>query len=686
METKTQNLVTTAITLIIAFFGTLFTIWVMNDDFDSEDSETLDQLVEQKIQSETLSDLFYYIQLGNIKIEKTKKNEELIEYKKKKVFSDSVINFSARRAVELKDKAESETDLFAPLKSNNYILNYSLSNYLDDNYIKDTIITIIPNPEDTILMSTPLGDIILTNEDTITILNPDSIFYDKYNNDLIVFDPSKVISHDLSENIVLSKELFVVKEAIIFDLNEIKLIHHDLKEIKDITNDITQKRTNFELKAQNLARKIEITANNIYRPYDSLNRSVLKRKFDVDTIFDSITNYDFIIDTIYRPYSNEEYIDNQKILLFSELSSIMEAVDSSISHINFINSARLLCKDIDTINPQETRTRRIFTDNFDLSPIDSIANKEKIYDLSSLLHVPYEMTDVNSNHNDFKNAVDSTLKHLKALDSSEAYKLQSNVVDKMNSLSLALQKLNSNKFDESFNSQVSLLNKYCSVRDTILINYTYIRKNDYLIHNKIKKLEFDIKSLDEEYDKVSSENKNDVAENYFKNTFKVSYNNSVVTRNLGDGWKKMKLKEGQKVLEKEDLQLCKEKVRSIIELEKLQTLDSDVSNLINFSLLIVYIGVGLILLAFIYLAIIDLKKALKILIGIIVFVTFVIIVYMSSNNISTEELKFYNSNLNVDVKENDLVIAKTAITSTIILIGVAMLSWIGSPIFKLLRK
>ena len=141
------------------------------------------------------------------------------------------------------------------------------------------------------------------------------------------------------------------------------------------------------------------------------------------------------------------------------------------------------------------------------------------------------------------------------------------------------------------------------------------------------------------------------------------------------------------ILRTSDVASFTNELTSIIASEKQETLDTDVSWLINFSLFIIYLGVGLILLAFIYIMIIDLKKGLKILAGIGVFAIFVYIVYLSSKNVSIEELKFYNDKLlNITVSESDLVIAKTAITSTLILIAVATVSWIGSPVFKFFRK
>jgi hypothetical protein len=58
-----------------------------------------------------------------------------------------------------------------------------------------------------------------------------------------------------------------------------------------------------------------------------------------------------------------------------------------------------------------------------------------------------------------------------------------------------------------------------------------------------------------------------------------------------------------------------------------------------------------------------------------------------STNVSDQELNDYNSKLlNIDVEKSDIVMAKMAITSTLILIAAAGLGWIGSPLFKYFRK
>ena len=121
--------------------------------------------------------------------------------------------------------------------------------------------------------------------------------------------------------------------------------------------------------------------------------------------------------------------------------------------------------------------------------------------------------------------------------------------------------------------------------------------------------------------------------------------------------------------------------------EKQETLWSDVSALINFSMFIIYLAIGLVIAAFIYLAYIDSKKAIKSLIGLGIFTFFILAVYLFSFNVSDQELFDYNSKLlSIKVVKSDIVMAKMAISSTIILIFIAVLGWVGSPLFKYLRK
>jgi hypothetical protein len=125
-----------------------------------------------------------------------------------------------------------------------------------------------------------------------------------------------------------------------------------------------------------------------------------------------------------------------------------------------------------------------------------------------------------------------------------------------------------------------------------------------------------------------------------------------------------------------------------ISLEKEKTLWSDVSTLINFSMLIIYLAIGLVIAAFAYLASIDPKKAIKSLIGLGIFTLFILAVYLFSFNVSDQELLDYNNELlSIKVVKSDIVMAKMAISSTIILTFIAVLGWIGSPLIsKYLNK
>ena len=90
--------------------------------------------------------------------------------------------------------------------------------------------------------------------------------------------------------------------------------------------------------------------------------------------------------------------------------------------------------------------------------------------------------------------------------------------------------------------------------------------------------------------------------------------------------------------------------------EKEETLWSDVSKLINFSLAMIYLAAALVLGAFIYLIVIDKAKALRILAGVGIFSLFMLIVYMISDG----------------GNDTDMKLAGTAINSTIILISIAL--------------
>ena len=98
-----------------------------------------------------------------------------------------------------------------------------------------------------------------------------------------------------------------------------------------------------------------------------------------------------------------------------------------------------------------------------------------------------------------------------------------------------------------------------------------------------------------------------------------------------------------------------------------QTLDSHVFTLTFFSIVTVTATFLLLILGFGYLAYINWAKAKKILTGVGIFVLFMLIVYFIS----------------VDNRGTDWTLANTAINSTVLLILVALISWIGGSVIKL---
>lgn len=98
-----------------------------------------------------------------------------------------------------------------------------------------------------------------------------------------------------------------------------------------------------------------------------------------------------------------------------------------------------------------------------------------------------------------------------------------------------------------------------------------------------------------------------------------------------------------------------------------QTLDSHVFTLTFFSIVTVIATFLLLILGFGYLAYINWAKAKKILTGVGIFVLFMLIVYFIS----------------VDDRGTDWTLANTAINSTVLLILIALISWIGGSVIKL---
>ena len=98
-----------------------------------------------------------------------------------------------------------------------------------------------------------------------------------------------------------------------------------------------------------------------------------------------------------------------------------------------------------------------------------------------------------------------------------------------------------------------------------------------------------------------------------------------------------------------------------------QTPDSHVFTLTFFSIITVIATFLLLILGFGYLAYINWAKAKKILTGVGIFTLFMLIVYFVS----------------VDDRGTDWTLANTAINSTVLLILIALISWIGGSVIKL---
>ena len=98
-----------------------------------------------------------------------------------------------------------------------------------------------------------------------------------------------------------------------------------------------------------------------------------------------------------------------------------------------------------------------------------------------------------------------------------------------------------------------------------------------------------------------------------------------------------------------------------------ETLDGHVFTLTFFSIVTVAATFLLLILGFGYLAYINWAKAKKILTGVGIFVLFMLIVYFIS----------------VDDRGTDWTLANTAINSTVLLIFIALISWIGGSVIKL---
>jgi len=122
--------------------------------------------------------------------------------------------------------------------------------------------------------------------------------------------------------------------------------------------------------------------------------------------------------------------------------------------------------------------------------------------------------------------------------------------------------------------------------------------------------------------------------------------------------------------------------------EKSKTLWGDVSLVIGFTNTILFLAVLIVLGGFVYLFIIDSKKALRILSGIGIFALLMVIVYFASSSDVPAEMISSEVGLLEEEKihtPENWQIASAAINATGILILVALIGWIGGTVVKYFR-
>ena len=122
--------------------------------------------------------------------------------------------------------------------------------------------------------------------------------------------------------------------------------------------------------------------------------------------------------------------------------------------------------------------------------------------------------------------------------------------------------------------------------------------------------------------------------------------------------------------------------------EKEEILWNDVSTIIDFTIWAIYLSIFLVIAGFIYLAVIDTKKALKILAGIGIFVVFMFIIYNVASSEVPEHLLAKETSLLAEEKMHtpeNWKMASAAISATGVLIVIALLGWIGGSVMKFFR-
>lgn len=153
--------------------------------------------------------------------------------------------------------------------------------------------------------------------------------------------------------------------------------------------------------------------------------------------------------------------------------------------------------------------------------------------------------------------------------------------------------------------------------------------------------------------------------------------------------KKAKKLNKDKKLTADDLNIWIDKQTDEIVKEKEQILINDVSNVIDYTSVLLLISFILVVASFGYLFFIDYKKALKILAGVSALVLFVIISYYTASDKVPECIKAMDSDVicakDFKFTSGNWKIASMAVTSSLLLICVTVLAWISGSVMKYFR-
>ncbi len=159
--------------------------------------------------------------------------------------------------------------------------------------------------------------------------------------------------------------------------------------------------------------------------------------------------------------------------------------------------------------------------------------------------------------------------------------------------------------------------------------------------------------------------------------------------NLG---KEVAIKEGMnKKLDQAELDSYIEKTGTDIKNKKMEEQDGHVFTAIIFTRTILYVALGLIAIALIIGLVGEPKKYIKGIAGVIGLALLVFIVWKTSTDVLPEGLLAKNAALAQEGKEpiydsTGMKLAGGAITSSIILIFIAVAAWIGSAVYKVVKS